>query len=250
MTAKEQGLTEWLVREMPPGTIIGDPKWWAERIAAAFPAALASDTGERGVGVPEGWALVPTSMHLDREQIEAILFHCGGVDDEGPDKYTDGLLWVGEIEGDDGTKHHGLNIATADYPEEGSSTLVEFAALRAQPAGGGCELKLRRLLAMRVAGAMLYTDDGELSDGTEHPAIDFLRNSPEEIEALLRRRAELKAAVTTLSPPESGGQGASFDVPDGFVPAFVRASDPTRVVAYFADAPAGLYTALTQGGGK
>lgn len=28
--------TEWLAREMPPGTVISDPRWWAPRIAARF----------------------------------------------------------------------------------------------------------------------------------------------------------------------------------------------------------------------
>lgn len=28
--------TEWLAREMPPGTVISDPRWWAPRIARAL----------------------------------------------------------------------------------------------------------------------------------------------------------------------------------------------------------------------
>lgn len=32
--------TEWLCREMPPGTIIGDPKWWAPKIYRKALAAL------------------------------------------------------------------------------------------------------------------------------------------------------------------------------------------------------------------
>jgi hypothetical protein len=140
-------------------------------------AALASDTGERGVVE----ITVGAGVHA-----------------------TD--LWLREV---------GIGGSLVYVPLDTSSETVAAlgaainprAALRAQPAGGGVELKLRRLLAMRVAGAMLYTDDGELSDGTEHPAIDFLRHSPEEIESLLRRRAELKAAIATLTPPESGGQG-------------------------------------------
>ncbi len=54
----------------------------------------------------------------------------------------------------------------------------------------GGERILRTLLALRVAGAGLYTDDGELSDGTVHPGIDFLRDDPETIEAKLRLRGE------------------------------------------------------------
>jgi hypothetical protein len=47
---------------------------------------------------------------------------------------------------------------------------------------------LRALLAYRVAGAMLYRDDGEMSDSTQHPSIDFKRDSAEDIEAKLRQR--------------------------------------------------------------
>ncbi len=149
-------------------------------------AALASDTGERGVVE----ITVGAGVHA-----------------------TD--LWLREV---------GIGGSLVYVPLDTSSETVAAlgaainprAALRAQPAGGGVELKLRRLLAMRVAGAMLYTDDGELSDGTEHPAIDFLRHSPEEIESLLRRRAELKAAIATLTPPESGGQGDGYAALHGF----------------------------------
>lgn len=79
--------------------------------------------------VPEGWVIVPERMHLDANVIESINFHCGdGQEDAGFGSYHDGVLWVGVIEEEDGSKTHGLHIATADYPEEGSTTLVEFAA--------------------------------------------------------------------------------------------------------------------------
>lgn len=48
--------------------------------------------------------------------------------------------------------------------------------------------ELRRLLAVRVAGAMLYTDDGELSDGTQMPCIDFKRDAATLIADKLRQR--------------------------------------------------------------
>ena len=49
-------------------------------------------------------------------------------------------------------------------------------------------LKLRRMLALQVAGGKLYTDDGELSDSSDFPAIDFLRDTPDFIrEALIKR---------------------------------------------------------------
>jgi hypothetical protein len=79
--------------------------------------------------VPKDWRLVPGRMHLDANVIESINFHCGdGQEDAGFGSYSDGVLWIGEIEEDDGSKTYGLHIATADYPKEGSTTLVEFAA--------------------------------------------------------------------------------------------------------------------------
>lgn len=51
------------------------------------------------------------------------------------------------------------------------------------------QLKLRRLLAIRVAGMTIYGDDGELFDGSVRPYIDFLRDSPDAISAKLAERA-------------------------------------------------------------
>ena len=49
---------------------------------------------------------------------------------------------------------------------------------------------LRRLLAVRVSGASLYTDDGELQDNSQHPCIDYYFDSPAEIHRKLQKRAE------------------------------------------------------------
>ncbi|SED11485.1 hypothetical protein SAMN05216178_6291 [Pseudomonas saponiphila] len=84
--------------------------------------------------VPEGYALVPKSMLLDKEVIGAINFHCGDTDEEEGGQfgqYADGRLWVGYVLDDDGNKVHGLHIATDEYWEEGSTTLVEFPEARA-----------------------------------------------------------------------------------------------------------------------
>lgn len=56
---------------------------------------------------------------------------------------------------------------------------------------------LRELLASQVGGLGVYRDDGELSDGTAHPIIDFRRFSPRSIRATLMRRAENKRASKT-----------------------------------------------------
>jgi chromosome segregation ATPase len=48
---------------------------------------------------------------------------------------------------------------------------------------------LRRLLFDVYTGPILgYTDDGELQDGTAHPAIDFIKDSPEQIAQAISRR--------------------------------------------------------------
>jgi len=73
-------------------------------------------------------ALIPAKLHLDKSVIGAINFHCGDSEDGESQfgSYADGLLWVGAIRDDDGKEVYGLHIATAEYPEEGSTTLVEF----------------------------------------------------------------------------------------------------------------------------
>jgi hypothetical protein len=52
------------------------------------------------------------------------------------------------------------------------------------------ERKLRTLLAINIAGARLYADDGELSDSSQSPSIDFLREDPEVIAEKLRMRGQ------------------------------------------------------------
>ena len=73
-------------------------------------------------------AIIPKRMNLSCQDIACLMYHCGGDDEatEIEDMYSEGVLWVGEVEDDDGNKTYGLNIATADYPEEGSTPLVEF----------------------------------------------------------------------------------------------------------------------------
>ncbi|CAH6170672.1 hypothetical protein [Klebsiella oxytoca] len=44
---------------------------------------------------------------------------------KGYGNYEDGILWVGELS-NNGEMKYGLNIANANYPEEGSITVFEF----------------------------------------------------------------------------------------------------------------------------
>lgn len=75
--------------------------------------------------IPEGWKLVPASLHLLPSDIESICAQCG----DGGHMYgdfVDGTLSIGIIEIDNGSKIHGLHISNAEYPEEGAITIAEF----------------------------------------------------------------------------------------------------------------------------
>ncbi|MGC0872691.1 hypothetical protein WKG92_07310 [Pantoea agglomerans] len=91
------------------------------------PATEAYLNSVRADVIPEGYVIVPQQMHLSADAMESLCFHCGDGGFAFGD-FTDGLLWVGDIENDDGTKTYGLNITTAEYPEEGSANISEFAA--------------------------------------------------------------------------------------------------------------------------
>nr|WP_242567832.1 hypothetical protein [Cronobacter sakazakii] len=78
--------------------------------------------------IPEGYALVPQQIFLEPSDIESICSQCGDGHESGYGDFTDGLLWVGDIQRDDGSIVHGLHISSADYSEEGGVTVCEFAA--------------------------------------------------------------------------------------------------------------------------
>ncbi|EPK1868720.1 hypothetical protein FCG73_009195 [Klebsiella pneumoniae] len=81
--------------------------------------------GIKASAIPEGFRLVPEQMYLSDEDIQAICMQCGNGDKKGYGDYEDGILWVGELS-NDGEMKYGLNIANANYPEEGSITVFEF----------------------------------------------------------------------------------------------------------------------------
>ncbi|EPG9696400.1 TPA: hypothetical protein MM384_000215 [Klebsiella aerogenes] len=81
--------------------------------------------GIKASAIPEGFKLVPEQMYLSDEDIQAICMQCGNGDKKGYGDYEDGILWVGELS-NDGEVKYGLNIANANYPEEGSITVFEF----------------------------------------------------------------------------------------------------------------------------
>lgn len=82
----------------------------------------------RASAIPEGYVLVPQQIFLDPSDIESICSQCGDGHESGYGDFTDGLLWVGNIQRDDGSIVHGLHISSADYTEEGGVTVCEFAA--------------------------------------------------------------------------------------------------------------------------
>lgn len=82
----------------------------------------------RSKAIPEGYVLVPQQIFLEPSDIESICSQCGDGHESGYGDFTDGLLWVGSIQRDDGSIAHGLHISSADYPEEGGITICEFDA--------------------------------------------------------------------------------------------------------------------------
>lgn len=79
----------------------------------------------RTSGIPDGYKLVPEQMYLDAGDIELICSQCGN-GDKKYGEFNDGILWVGELSNSAGVIKYGLNVADANYPEEGSITVFEF----------------------------------------------------------------------------------------------------------------------------
>lgn len=92
------------------------------------PATDAFLAGVRASSIPEGYVLVPQQIFLKPSDIESICSQCGDGHESGYGDFTDGLLWIGNIQCDDGSIVHGLHISSADYSEEGSVTVCEFDA--------------------------------------------------------------------------------------------------------------------------
>ncbi|EDR9794578.1 hypothetical protein CBJ02_001600 [Salmonella enterica subsp. enterica serovar Zongo] len=95
---------------------------------AELEAKYAALAAVRASAIPEGYALVPQQIFLEPSDIELICSQCGDGHESGYGDFTDGLLWVGNIQRDDGSIVHGLHISSADYTEEGGVTVCEFAA--------------------------------------------------------------------------------------------------------------------------
>ena len=109
---------------------LDDAKGSIEHFALSVktPATDAFMAEVRASAIPEGYTLVPQQIFLDPSDIESICSQCGDGHESGYGDFTDGLLWVGNIQRDDGSIAHGLHISSADYIEEGGVSVCEFAA--------------------------------------------------------------------------------------------------------------------------
>lgn len=95
---------------------------------AELEAKYAALAAVRASAIPDGYVLVPQQIFLEPSDIELICSQCGDGHESGYGDFTDGLLWVGNIQRDGGSIVHGLHISSADYTEEGGVTVCEFAA--------------------------------------------------------------------------------------------------------------------------
>lgn len=65
------------------------------------------------------------------------------------------------------------------------------------------ERELRRMLCVQYAGVAAYMDDGEAQDSREMPTIDFMRDSPKEIQAkMMLRNARVLASHAETAPQQ------------------------------------------------
>ena len=126
--AAKETLAHWAAAEPGEMEQMMDKCMPSLRVAyCETPATDAFMDDVRASAIPDGYVLVPQEMHLSSEAMEGICYHCGDGDQKFGE-FTDGLLFVGDVDYGDGKNVHGLHIATADYPEEGCATICEFAA--------------------------------------------------------------------------------------------------------------------------
>ncbi|MGO4019112.1 hypothetical protein ABEG14_15125 [Klebsiella michiganensis] len=123
--AMDAAIDAFNAEEMPETGMLNSYFILRESIRIKTPATDRIVAGIKASAIPEGFKLVPEQMYLSDEDIQAICMQCGNGDKKGYGDYEDGILWVGELS-NDGEMKYGLNIANANYPEEGSITVFEF----------------------------------------------------------------------------------------------------------------------------
>ena len=91
------------------------------------------------------------------------------------------------------------------------------------------EKVLRRLLAFRFGGALLYADDGELQDNAARPCIDFKRDSVDQIEEKMGERCRLALTpdqIVRIETNDAYSLAISFSTAEA-AQAFYRKHVPT-----------------------
>jgi len=90
------------------------------------------------------------------------------------------IVWIDRkiLESDDG--HSAAWTVYNTQPGNG-----DFVPLVVQ---SDAERQLRRMLCVAYAGPRAYMDDGEASDCRQFPLIDFMRDTPDEIQRKLQER--------------------------------------------------------------
>lgn len=81
-------------------------------------------------------------------------------------------------------------------PIPGEKVLAERLAENAET-----EKQLRRMLCVAYAGAQAYVDDGEASDSRCVPSIDFMRDTPAEIQHKMHQRSLTRMQEADQSSP-------------------------------------------------
>lgn len=122
-------------------------------------------------------------------------------------------------------KPHGPWVRYGDH-------IAALASTPAQPAGMTDDEKhLRRMLCVAHAGALAYMDDGEASDSRMHPTIDFLRDSPKDIQ---RKIGERNRAAFTAAPAQPvAEQGVAYAaLPESFLE-IPDVQDESGINAYY-----------------
>lgn len=96
----------------------------------------------------------------------------------------------------------------------GDNPFLAISRLKAKPASQeqAENRELRRMLCVAHAGGAAYTDDGEAQDSSAHPAIDYLRDSLDEIKSKRMQRASQEQA----QQPSRADLEAAAKVCDGF----------------------------------
>ena len=150
--------TEWLAREMPPGTVISDPRWWAPKIIRAFTDYR---TLAEAANPPAQSAQQPSPARGGADERKLIGWRTGDYLHETADR-DKALNWIGNVEvlpifeGDPNTK---LQAAALPAVPEGFVLVPKvptddmLRAMRKQRSGAAVGTGDRALYAAMLAAA-------------------------------------------------------------------------------------------------